>query len=111
MLDVEPCGFSDSIEQRRLGCGHPYLRRTVQSFEQGGSASRVEVGRHLVEEEDRSVSTMVCDQFRMGKHKPKQQSLLLAGRRLGGGHALCAVENLEVLPVRPFHSAPSGSIA
>ena len=109
-LDVEARGIADAVKQSRFGCGHPHLPASFEPGEQRSAALRIEMGRNLIQQEDRRFSAPISDQIGVAKDESEQQRLLLTGRRLRGWYLLGAMEHGEVLPVRPFDSAARGGI-
>ena len=99
-LDAEAGSVRDAVEQRGLGRGHPHLAAAFEAREQRGAADRVEMGRDLVEKQDRWLAAPLGDQISMREHETEEKRLLLAGRAAGGRNALAAMRDGDILAVR-----------
>src|SRR3972149_11737494 len=75
------------IQQFPGGPGHPGLGAEAQNFaKKGRAASLIEMGRHLVQKDERGGAFQLLDQFGLGEIEPDQKRLLLArgAERRGG---------------------------
>ena len=61
--------MADAVEQVGLGRRHPDLAAAFKAGEQRRPAPWVEMGRDLVEQQDRRLAAPVGDQFGMGEDK------------------------------------------
>src|SRR5262245_20513990 len=67
-------------EDFTVGSGHPGLCFQVQNLvKKGLPAGEVEMGRHLIKEDERGSAGKLTDQPRLGKHEAEQKGLLLTG--------------------------------
>src|SRR3989337_116865 len=74
-------------EQVPVGPGHPGLGAEARDFANKGlAAGLVEMGRHLVQKDERGGAFQLLDQFGLGENEPDQERLLLArgAERRGG---------------------------
>jgi hypothetical protein len=69
------------------------------------------MGGNLVEEQDRRFAAALGYEDGMGEHQAEQQRLLLAGRGARGGHALAAMGDGQILPVRAFGRTSRRNVA
>src|SRR4051794_31462279 len=84
--DVEAARFGNALEQAGFGGGHPHLPSAAKPLEEGGSALRIKMRRHLVEEQDRGLASALRHEFGMGEDQPEEQRFLLAGGRARSRH-------------------------
>ena len=68
-LDVKAGRLADPGEEARFRRCHPYLPAPFEPGEKGRAASGIEVGGHLVQEQDRRLAATFGHQLRMGRSK------------------------------------------
>src|SRR5215213_7796774 len=100
-----PRGCADAFEESGFRRRTPDLPTSVEPPEKRHSPLRVEMRGDLVEKEDRRSATAIGNEVRVGEHEAEQQGLLLPRRGAASGHGLGAMDDGEVLPVRPFSCA------
>jgi hypothetical protein len=102
MSDVEELAAAgEGREEGLVGAGEPALGTELdQALQEEGSAAGVEMGRHLVEEEDGEIAEAAAAEPSLGEDDADQEGLLAAGGAGGGGLAR-AVGGGEVAAVGP----------
>ncbi len=100
MSDVEELAAAlEWGEERLLGAGEPALGTELdQALEEKGAAAGIEMGRHLVEEEDGQIAETTTAQAGLGQHDADEKGRLPASGAGGGGLAR-AVGGEEVAAV------------
>ncbi len=93
---------AQSLEEGGVRAGKPGLSAEAQDLaEERAAALRVEMRRHLVEQQERCASLERGLEPRMRQHDRDQERLLLAGRALRRRHAGGGVAHHQVAPMRP----------
>src|SRR5438874_3679958 len=72
-LNMEARGVVDTLEKRRFGGRHPHLSAALQPVEQRRAPLGIEMGRNLVEQQDRRLAAAVSHQLGVGENEAEQQ--------------------------------------
>lgn len=108
----DPRACTDIGEACRIGAGHPDLGAERGEFiEQRDPAARIEMGDHLVEQQQRRDAGHLGDETCMGQHETDQERLLLAGRGVPGRHVLGRIDHIEIGEMRSLQGAAGGGVA
>src|SRR4029450_6498323 len=102
-LDAQESGIvAGGGEQQFIGAGHEGLgAELAQLGKEPGPALGVEMGDHLVQQEQRGMAVeIVAHRPGMGQDGADQQGLLLAGGAVLGSHVLGAVRHQELAAMR-----------
>lgn len=107
---MEARRFANTFEKGCLGRRHPDLALPFEAGEKRAASARIKMRRDFVKEEDGRLAPSLRDKFGMAEDESQKKRLLLTCRALLCRHELRAVNDPQVLAMRPLDSAPGSCI-
>ena len=71
-FNVQAGRLPSSFEKRRFRCRHPHLAAALKPLEERRSSLRIEMGRNLVEKEDRRLAAPLRHEIGMREDEAEQ---------------------------------------